>query len=368
MTGYRVWILRVHMALGLALAAYCVIVGLTGSILVFRDEIKAWDYPDFHRSIAIPISTTPDQALSAVRAAWPDGRPLSLTWPNTDSPYWMSYVLLKAGGAREVFTDPSTGRIVGDRDPSAGWNGWLARFHTNLLLGTAGRKANGYGACSLILMSFTGSLLWLPRGGAPWRRNFRLTLSSGWRVAMWQLHHITGAFALPFILVLAVTGTYFMWSADYVKVVSAILPRTTEPRPQPVSGEILTIAALAERAYAALPGRPIQRLVVVDSPNQAVRVTMREGTPSEFHRVSTVFLHPVTGEVLSLVTLDGRSGGDSILSWFSALHFGVFGGWPVRILWFVLGLSLPILSISGCLMWWRRVIEPALRGERSNVT
>jgi uncharacterized iron-regulated membrane protein len=74
--------------------------------------------------------------------------------------------------------------------------------------------------------------------------------------------------------------------------------------------------------------------------------------------VSTVFLHPVTGEVLAIQPLSGRPAGDAILAWFSALHFGIFGGWPVRLLWFVLGLSLPVLSVTGCVLWWRRVVVP----------
>jgi uncharacterized iron-regulated membrane protein len=65
--------------------------------------------------------------------------------------------------------------------------------------------------------------------------------------------------------------------------------------------------------------------------------------------------------------LDQRPAGDEILSWFSALHFGVFGGWPIRILWFALGLSLPVLSVSGCLLWWRRVVEPMRRKERHEI-
>jgi uncharacterized iron-regulated membrane protein len=280
------------MVAGLTLAAYAVVIGLTGSVLVFRDQLKAWDYPEFHRASPVAISTTPDQALAVVRGAWPDGRALSVTWPNAESPYWMSYVLLNKGGAREVFTDPSTGKIVGDRDPSGGWNGWLARMHTNLLAGSTGRRVNGYGAWLLVVMGLTGAVLWWPR--QIWRPRWRA----------WPLHHATGVIALPFVLLLSVTGTYFMWSTDYVKAVSTVFERTAEPKGKGAKGPMLPMAELAGRAYAALPGREIQRIAVVEQPNQAVRVTMREGTPAEFHLVSTVFLDPVTGDVLLLNSLD----------------------------------------------------------------
>lgn len=336
------------MIVGLALAAYGVVIGLTGSLLVYRDQIKASDYPEFHRTAPVPISTTPDQALAAVREAWPDGRALSVTWPNEESPYWMSYVLLKKG-AREVFTDPASGRIVGDRDPSGGVNGWLLKLHTNLMAGSTGRRVNGYAAWLLVGMGLTGIVLWWPR--QIWRPRARAL----------PLHHATGVIALPFVLVLAITGTYFMWSADYVKAVSAMFERTTEPPARNAPGPLLSLDELARRAYAALPGREIQRVAVVEQARQAVRVTMREGSPAEFHLVSTVFLDPVTGEVLLMNPLATRPAGDAVLSWFSALHFGVFGGWPVRVLWFVLGLSFPVLSVTGCILWWRRVVAPARR-------
>jgi uncharacterized iron-regulated membrane protein len=210
-------------------------------------------------------------------------------------------------------------------------------------------------------MSITGTVLWWPRGGAKISRNFRLSREKGWRTVSWQFHHIFGSLALPFVLILSITGTYFMWSTDYVRVVSSVFERTSEPKPAPATGELLPLEKLAERAHDALPGREIQRLQIVDASGQAVRVTLREGTPAEFHLVSTVFLHPITGEVLRIDPLATRPTGDAILAWFSALHFGNFGGWPIRILWVLSGLSLAVLSVTGCLLWWRRVIEPLLR-------
>ncbi len=53
--------------------------------------------------------------------------------------------------------------------------------------------------------------------------------------------------------------------------------------------------------------------------------------------------------------------GNDILGWISVLHFGRFGGFAIRILWFLMGMTVPLLAGTGCCMWWRRVIEPQLR-------
>ena len=41
-----------------------------------------------------------------------------------------------------------------------------------------------------------------------------------------------------------------------------------------------------------------------------------------------------------------------------AVHVGDFGGWPVKALWVVLGIAPPILFVTGCIMWWYRVLSP----------
>ena len=57
-----------------------------------------------------------------------------------------------------------------------------------------------------------------------------------------------------------------------------------------------------------------------------------------------------------LAVVDGRTLGFwSRLYWMQdPLHFGYFGGLPVKILWFILGLTPGALALTGTWMWWRR--------------
>ena len=357
----RRWSLYIHTWCGVTLALYAIVIGLSGSFLVWQDELEALEYPEFHKGPLPTISTTADQVLEAARRAIPEGRPISVTWPNEDTPYWMSYVLLKVG-AREVYVRPESGEVRGIRDTSGGWVGVLGRLHTNLLAGSTGRLVNSYAAIVLLVLCVSGAVLWWP-GMAHVENRFRLSWSSGWWKFSWQLHHVTGAVSVVFIALLSITGTYFYWSSSYVRAVSSMFARTAEPPvgKVEVGASLMSTSRLEAAARANMPGLPLHRISVVDAPNYAVRATFRDGAPQEFHLVSTVFLHPVTGAVLGRNPLATRPMGDTILSWFSALHFGVFGGWLVKVLWTVLGFSLPVLGISGLLMWWRRVIQPALR-------
>ena len=46
------------------------------------------------------------------------------------------------------------------------------------------------------------------------------------------------------------------------------------------------------------------------------------------------------------------------MAWVAPLHVGNFGGNAVRVVWLVLGLSPPVLFVTGFIMWWTRVVRP----------
>jgi hypothetical protein len=56
-----------------------------------------------------------------------------------------------------------------------------------------------------------------------------------------------------------------------------------------------------------------------------------------------------------------RTTGQRILQGFSYAHYGNFGGWPVKVLWVILGFAPPALFVTGLMMWWNRVVRPAAR-------
>ncbi|MBI4520853.1 MAG: PepSY domain-containing protein [Gemmatimonadetes bacterium] len=53
----------------------------------------------------------------------------------------------------------------------------------------------------------------------------------------------------------------------------------------------------------------------------------------------------------------GPRRGDTILAWVTRLHFGRFAGLPLKILYTGLGLVLPVLFVTGTIMWWNRVVR-----------
>lgn len=53
--------------------------------------------------------------------------------------------------------------------------------------------------------------------------------------------------------------------------------------------------------------------------------------------------------------------GDDFLAWLARIHFGRAYGTSVKWLYVVLGLVPAVLFVTGAIMWWNRVLRPALR-------
>ncbi len=51
---------------------------------------------------------------------------------------------------------------------------------------------------------------------------------------------------------------------------------------------------------------------------------------------------------------------DASIEWLVRLHFGRSFGLAIEVLWVILGLAPCALFVTGALMWWTRVLRPAL--------
>jgi uncharacterized iron-regulated membrane protein len=56
-----------------------------------------------------------------------------------------------------------------------------------------------------------------------------------------------------------------------------------------------------------------------------------------------------------------RRFGDRLAYWLARLHFGRFGGHPMKIVWVLFGIAPAILFVTGAVMWWTRVLRPRSR-------
>ena len=340
---------RLHLVLGIVLGLYAFGIGLTGSILVYRDELTVWVHPQLFEPVT-EVKISADAALATVQQAYPAWRVLTLTGPELSRGAWMAYLQGK-DDAMEAYVDAETGKLRGVYRRGDGWLGSIAQLHFNLMGGRTGRLLNGYAGLGLMLLALTGVFLWRPR-----------LARLAWRAR--PVHVNLGLATSLFIVIMGFTGGYFTWFKAYVDGVRIFLPARALPPLKIAAPGIQrkSYQGLADTAKRAVPVAQVFRIPVGGGPKDVVKISMRHATMGEFQRVSHVTLDPYTGEVLRLEPLADRPAGDRLIGNFSAVHFGVWGGQASRALWALLGLSLPVLFVTSLSLWWRRLRQRGLSG------
>jgi uncharacterized iron-regulated membrane protein len=372
----RLWIRRfnfqLHLWTGIILALYFIVIGITGSILVFREELDAWaGLKPWHRLRFDKPAADVETVLTNVKAAYPRGRLLSVLMPTEHDPTFIATV--QGRGVIKVAADPVTGVVLGVLPRDESWVGVIQRLHVNLFLGAVGRKLNGVAAAFLLLLNLTGLVIWWP-GIKLWTRALKIDLRRKWRRVNWDLHNAIGFWTLSIVTIWAVSGVYFAWPRQTFEFVNRLSPIVTA-RPPAVSvppGDAAPesdLRAMIARAKDADQGTTVKGIAFPFNRRAPLLIFMSRGNDVGYEYADTLYFNPGTGELLKV----WRYGiNETLGDWFIWLqipiHFGTYWGVWVKILWAVLGVALPLLTITGALMYWNRSLSKKWKQMKSSAT
>ena len=354
---------NVHLIVGLVIGLVAAAVGLSGSILTFREEIEhAFYEPSVAaQSAAVPLQT----AYAKAQAIEAERRrvsvivlPESATAPLEFASSVKGARNLKDADQLSIYADPFSGAIISQRHRNASFIAWLRDLHFALFAGTTGLQINGWMALALIFLTLTGLVLWVQtyvKGKA-----FAINWKASWKRLTWDLHRVLGSVMLVFLVLVAATGAYYPFREMVQKMLvgaGGALPARGTPAVTPAIGA--TPLNLDEIIAKAQPVVSDARLAVLRPP-----ATPTQAWAATFHRAwdegesvdsgPTAYLDPYTGAVLRLDDARTMSFAGRLLKSIEPLHFGKFVGLPQKIFWFILGLTPAFFFGSGVLMWWNR--------------
>ena len=183
-------IFQIHLWVGIGVALYVVVIGLSGAALVFRPEFQALTFPEFFacEPAGSPFAE-PDAVIRTLQARYPDATLLGIDYPTQRRGTFLAY-LTRGRELLTVFSNSSTGEIIGEM-PHRSWINVLQEIHFDLFAGTTGRFVNGVAAFLLIAMFATGLIVWWP-GIDRWRQSLTSifgtdgSASTGIFIASWD--------------------------------------------------------------------------------------------------------------------------------------------------------------------------------------
>ena len=225
----KIWLRRalfqVHLWSGVAAGLYILMMSVTGSVLVYRNELyrAATHAPIISRGSGPRL--TDDQLAEAARRLYPGYQVVKLARArNLDQT--VDVWLRRGAEIKYRLFDPRSGSDVGTSVPTGiRLVSKLLDLHDNLFAGVTGRNVNGAGALATLALAVTGLAIWWP-GIKTWRRSLTLHRGVGWKRLTWHLHSMIGFWSLGFVLVFAVSGAYLCFPETFQALADRIEPPT----------------------------------------------------------------------------------------------------------------------------------------------
>jgi uncharacterized iron-regulated membrane protein len=351
----------VHSWTSLICTLFLLMLCITGLPLIFIDEIDR----TFAGHVDVPelaANTGPadlDKVARIARERVPGETILYIDWGLDEPLYGVN--MAPAGDAqdrRQLVFDARTGDYLedlkGSRQPVRVFLGFVNRLHIQLFAGRRGELFLGAMGVLFLAALVSGTVIYTPYmrkvafgtvRGNPGHRRQRL-----------DLHNLIGIATLGWLAVVGASGTmntvgkpaYDLWRKSTVPAL--IAPYKDVPLAAPTVG----IRQAVDSAHAALPG---SRMVRVTPPSAT------DGSPWHYV-VWTQGDRPFTRRLFRPVLVDAQTGGVTLSDpapWYLTaiqgsrpLHFGDYGGLPLKILWAVLDVLAIVVLITGVQLWWSR--------------
>jgi uncharacterized iron-regulated membrane protein len=349
-------LVQVHLWVGLITAPFLVVLGLTGALLVFENQINDALNVRLTRVTPAGAALSISELETRIRATYPGYRVVDVDFP-PDAAHSRSVGVVSPDGKRQVqlFVDPYTGRVLGTGAQEIGVMRVVHALHTHLQAGSAGSTIVGALGLVLLFLACSGLWLWWPA------KIFRMRWSGTTKRVVFEAHNALGVYAWVFLMLFSLTGAVIHWDG----LVGGWIERLA-PAPAPVPAIPDTVAActgqaalpldrLLGPAAAAVPGAAPSWIQANVDPSKPVRIAFKypeDHTPAGRTRV---YLAGCSAQVLAV-----RNARTMPLSyryaqmWNREIHTGDLLGWPTRILAALFSLSLPLMALTGPLIWWTR--------------
>jgi uncharacterized iron-regulated membrane protein len=368
--------LQLHRWLGLVLGPVFVLLGLSGSLLVFYTEIDAAITPVLAVPGPAPEIRSWQAVLDALERAQPQrDRGWRIELPPEGRGIVTARYLKPAETAGEFFAPllvsvhPQTGQVLAERFWGRFAATWVYDLHFSLLVGEPGVQVVGVLGLLFTLALVAGLLLWWPRAGH-WRSALRLRFGGPPQRRHYDWHKALGLGGAALLLVLSLTGIVLAlptWVEPLFHTVGGPAPSPRPVAPRLPGQPLLPLDAALARVQAHWPGA-VPRWVDTPAAGSAVlRVRLwLPGDPSRRFPHSLLWLHAQTGAVLAARDARQLPAGDALLAWVHPLHNGEALGLAGRVLVCVTGLVPLGLALTGWLRWRdrRRARRLAVQGRR----
>lgn len=351
---------ELHTWVGFHLAFIMALVLFTGTIATLSHEID-WLIQDDMR-------VTPDGEMvswgtmeRAVRAYDPESNLAGIGAMGNDHFAYRANVVDQFGKRNFVHVNQWTGEVTGETHPLT-----VQRFFRDLhrylfMPNYLGLPIVGSLAFILAIALYTGL-----KTTRNWRTvMMRIRTDKGARILLGDMHKAAGIWGSWFFVIMITTGIWYL--AEFGAGVAGERmeperPDMTEQRASDL-GPIIRDKPIQDVINVARQVMPDLQITSVQYPSRSMQgftVLGVRDNPLLRERANRIFIDPVDLSIIKAQPEEGISTVAYLNEIADPLHFGTFGGLTTKIIWFIFGVFMTGLSITGVWLTWRRLKSKAV--------
>lgn len=346
-------IYNLHRKLGIFVSIHFILLAVTGSVLLFKEEITGHD-GHHHEEMILPknLQGILDQAAELA----PTSRPLTLTFKDEDT------IELRLGidhskkyrESHRLYFDADTLKPKEYKTLDNTWIDFILRFHREFLLGSGGKLYVGLIGILYSFILITGFLIYGPfhkkLGFGEIRRATPRTIYS-------DLHKYLGMVTMGWALIIGVSGALLGFSSTLIKLFQyQELQEINQKYTQSPSSQWANLDLIIKNTQEKLPEGNFDFLAFPDTefspPGHFLVLMHGEGLKERL--VDIAIVDSVSGEVEDVRELPWYL---KLASISEPLHFGNYGGLPLKIIWLVMTLGTLALPILGLMLTFRKKLS-----------
>jgi uncharacterized iron-regulated membrane protein len=356
-TGIRRWYL-IHKWTSLACTLFMLMLCITGLPLIFDEEIDALTATPLAQKTAPATPPTLDAIVASARADHRGEVMMFLSRDDEEPIYYVS----TAPRADETDTkrihldqyDARTGEKLARPPTNSGVLFFLLRLHQSMLLGLPGELFLGLMGLLLVVSLVSGTVVY-----APFMRKLRfgtVRKDRSRRVRWLDTHNMIGIVTLAWLAVVGLTGVIntlatpiqMLWQRDQLAEMTAHYTNAPPLR------RLSSVDAAVATAQKAAPGMTVAFIAFPGtsfSSRHHYGVFMRGTTPLTERLVKPALIDAETGALTDMRELPWYA---KALFLSQPLHFGNYGGLPLKIIWALLDIAAIAVLGTGVYLWLGR--------------
>jgi uncharacterized iron-regulated membrane protein len=369
-------LLQVHSLVGITISLILVVIATSGATMSFEDEIQNSLNAGIMRvDPRVAPMLTPDQLIARLQPAHDFGRVSEVMMSSEPSAAARIWFVRSGERPTSVYADPYDGHVLGAARGEQ-FFATVRRLHRWLLIPGDirgyGRQVTGVVALGFLVMLISGLILRWPRHASSIRMWLKPNLALRGRGFYWSLHSVIGTWVMLIYLVIVTTGLWysFDWYRSGARWLFSDRAAPSSPAQQKPAkaGAAPLILDRVWSAFLQSQGDRYLKALLILPPNGGTVVSLRSWSRDAWHdgALDEFQIDAVTGRVISSDIYANKSFGEKVLANVLDIHRGILLGWPGRILFMLAALCMPLIAVTGFILYLsrrkhRRLQRPVVR-------